>query len=115
MPGESLNQGSSGFPRVAVDHDFPQRTNDQPTNSAILDAMKQIKEGFDSKISALGDKLDGVSDRLQEVESRQKRLEDSYNSQSSSAASPRTPIPGKRVRRTPPALQICRTLVLVIV
>ena len=71
----------------------------------------QIKEGFDSKMSTLGDKLDGVSDRLQEVESRQKKLEDLYNSQSSSAASPQTPIPGKRVRRTPPALQVGRSLV----
>ena len=111
MPGESLNQGSSRFPRVAVDHDSPQRTDDQPTNFAILDAIKQIKEGFDSKMSTLGDKLDGVSDWPQEVESRQNKLEDLCNSLSSSAANPQIPIPGKCVRRTPPALQVGRSLV----
>lgn len=108
MPGETLEQGSSRFERVPFDCDSS--PSDQPSNSAILDAIKGIQDGVDMKMSAIGDKLDTVSDRLKELESRQKVLEDDFRASSSSAApSPRMPVPGKRVRRTPPALQVLDT------
>ena len=108
MPGETLEQGSSRFERVPFDRDSS--PSDQPSNSAILDAIKGIQDGVDMKMSAIGDKLDTVSDRLKELESRQKVLEDDLRASSSSAApSPRMPVPGKRVRRTPPALQVLDT------
>ena len=102
MPGETLLQGPS---RVSVDRDSPPA--DQPSNSAIFYAITGIQDGVDSKMSAISNELDTVSDRLHEVETRQKRLEDDLRTSSLSAApSPTTPVPGKGVQRTPPALQV---------
>ena len=117
MPGEGLTQGSSRFPPVSVDHgevgsDPDSLAPDQPSNSALLDAIKGIQDGVKDQISALTNKLDTVSDQLQELDDRQKRLEEGMRA-SSSSASPRTPVPGKRIRRTPPALQVCTNFVLV--
>ena len=107
MPGESLTQGPSRFNTVSVDvgSDRYSPVSDQPTNSALLDAIKGIQEGVKDQISALTNKLDTVSEQLQELDCRQKQLEADMRA-SSSSASPRTPVPGKRVRRTPPALQV---------
>ena len=67
MPGESLQQGSARFQQVGVDCNSP-----QPSSSAILDAIKEIKDGVDSKMTTIADKLDTMSDRLQQLETRQK-------------------------------------------
>ena len=82
----------------------------QPSSSSkeILDVLKGLETGFDNKFSTIVEKLDTVCDRLDILETRQKGLEEDIRASSSGASSsPRTPIPGKRMRRTPPALQVC--------
>ena len=110
MPGETLQQGQSRFQRYSVDRDSPpNEVQDQSSHAAILDAIKGVKDGVESQMSALSDKLDTVYDKLSVLESRQKTLEDDL---CASSSSPRTPIPGKRIRRTPPALQVAMLLCL---
>lgn len=53
MPGESLHQGSFRFQRLSVECDSPPTV--QPSNSAILDAIKGIQDGVDSKMSDIAD------------------------------------------------------------
>ena len=97
MPGEALSHEQSQFQRYSVDRDTtpPTEVRGQSSHAAILDAIKGVKEGVESQMSALSDKLDTVCDKLNVPEGRQKTLEDDLRASSSS---PRTPVPGKRIR-----------------
>lgn len=112
MPGETLLQSNSRFQPTVMAPESP--FNDVPAdhsssaNSEILDALKGMQEGVESKFSTIADKLETVCDRLNVLESRQKSMEEEIRASSSSATScsPSALIPGKRIRRTPPALQV---------
>ena len=65
--------------------------------------LNGVKEGVESPMSALSDKLDTVCDKLNVLEGRQKTLEDDL---CASSSSPRTHVPGNRICRTPPAMQV---------
>ena len=65
--------------------------------------LKGVKEGVQSPISALSDKLDTVCDKINVLEGRQKTLEGDLCASSSSL---RTHVPGKRICQSPPAMQV---------
>ena len=71
--------------------------------------LKGVKEGVESLMSALWDKLDTVCDKLNVLEGRQNTLEDDL---CASSSSPRTPVPGKRICQSPPAMQVASTICL---
>ena len=108
MPGDSLLHSSPRFPPCDM-HSSPIVSPQTSSNSEILDALKGMQEGVESKVSTIVEKLDTACDRLVVLENWQKGTEEDIraSASSSSSASPRTPIPGKRCRRTPPALQVC--------
>lgn len=115
MPGDSLLHSSPRFPPCDM-HSSPIVSPQTSSNSEILDALKGMQEGVESKFSTIVEKLDTVCDRLVVLENWQKGMEEEIraSASSSSSASPRTPIPGKRCRRTPPALQVPYYLTIVV-
>ena len=65
-----------------------------------------IQNTLDSKVSEIVVKMDGIGNRLESLETRQKSLEDEVRmTASSSVSNPALSTPGRR-RRTPLALQV---------
>ena len=59
--------------------------------------LKGVKEGVESPMSSLSDKLDTVCDKLDELEGCQKTLEGDL---CASSSSPRTHVPGKHMPKS---------------
>ena len=70
-------------------------------SNEVIDALKGVQSGIDSKLSTIMNTLDSVCDRLDTIETRQKCLEEEVRASSSSGnCSPATPLPGRRLQRT---------------
>ena len=95
MPGETLlHRDDSHFHPISMAHGSQQ-------------GSEGLQSGIDSKLSTIMNTLDSVYDRLDTMETRQKCLEEVRASSSSGNCSPATPLPGRRMHRTPTALQVC--------
>ena len=72
----------------------------------LTSLLQSFQESMDSKIGTVCTKIDGISDRLDALETRQKTLEEDVRSSASSSTSfsPGTAL--KRNRVTPVALQV---------
>ena len=114
MPGETLlHRDDSRFHPISMAHGSHQgsEVTSPQSNSAsneIIDALKGLQSGIDSKLSTIMNTLDSVCDRLDTMETRQKCLEEEVRASSLSCnCNPATPLPGRRIRRTPRYLQVC--------
>ena len=107
MPGEALSheQSRSDIQLIEIQRVLL-RFEVNPLVLRFWMPLKGVKEGVKSPMSTLSDKLDTVCVKLNVLEGRQKTLEDDL---CASSSSPRTPVPGKRIRRTPPAMQVAST------
>ena len=113
MPGETLTPGQSRFlpaslPRSPEQAGVERMCGD--SQNEILDILKHLQSGVDNQYTTVCSKLDKVCDRLDALETRQKGLEEELRSSSSCHSSPATPLPGRRLRRTPTALQVNTTV-----
>ena len=92
----------------AANQESPERSRSQ--NAAILQRFfSSLQNTLDNKISHMCVKIDGIGNRLESLEARQKNLEEEVrltaSSSTSLASSPALSTPGRK-RQTPVALQV---------
>ena len=92
-----------------MQNDQIEQQDDIRQNTAVIDLLKAFQANIDKHMTSVGTKLDGIQSRMNDLEARQKSLENEvHDSTSLSSSTNSSPVvsKGKRRRVTPTALQV---------
>lgn len=90
---------------ISLDNQRPQTAD--PAQYGLLDLFQRMENKIDVAFQKVHEKLGSLSERVLAVELMQKEIESSCVSSSVSSSPVSSHSEGKRMRRSPPELQVC--------